>query len=107
MNTNTADKLVAITGNTYPVKEKLKALGARWNGADKAWMVSADKAEQARQIVAGAGAKQPYRGARSFGARSSFGRGKWNGCSCGARELPGGGLSANACAQCRFDEYDN
>ena len=34
------------------------------------------------------------------------GRGRWNGCSCGARELPGGGLSANACASCQFDEYD-
>ena len=33
-------------------------------------------------------------------------RGRWNGCSCGARELPEGGLSANACASCRFDEYD-
>ena len=38
--------------------------------------------------------------------RSSYSRGKWNGCSCGARELPEGGLSANACASCRFDEYD-
>ena len=34
------------------------------------------------------------------------GRGVWNGCSCGALELPEGGLSANACASCRFDEYD-
>lgn len=44
---------VAITGNTYPVKESLKALGARWNREQKAWMISADKADQARQIVAG------------------------------------------------------
>jgi hypothetical protein len=43
---------VAITGNTYPVKEALKALGARWNGDSKAWMISADKADQARKIVA-------------------------------------------------------
>lgn len=45
---------VAITGNTYPVKEQLKALGARWNPDAKAWMVEAEKAEQARNIVAGA-----------------------------------------------------
>lgn len=38
--------------------------------------------------------------------RRSAPRGRWNGCSCGARELPGGGLSANACSSCRFDEYD-
>lgn len=48
---------VAITGNTYPVKEQLKALGARWDGDRKAWMVPADKAEEARKIVAGAPAK--------------------------------------------------
>ena len=35
-------------------------------------------------------------------ARRSY-RGRWNGCSCGAREMPDGSLSSNACAQCRFD----
>lgn len=53
-------KMIAITGNTYPVKDQLKALGARWNPDQKAWMVSEDKAEQARQIVAGAGPKKQY-----------------------------------------------
>jgi hypothetical protein len=47
--------LVAITGNTFPVKDYLKALGARWNPETKAWMVAADKAATARKIVAGAG----------------------------------------------------
>jgi len=42
----------------------------------------------------------------SYAGRTSYARGKWNGCSCGARELPEGGLSANACASCKFDEYD-
>lgn len=46
--------MVAISGNTYPVREQLKALGARWNAADKAWMVDDSKADQARAIVAGA-----------------------------------------------------
>jgi hypothetical protein len=41
--------------------------------------------------------------ARSAGRRSYTSRGLWNGCSCGAREMPDGSLSANACAQCRFD----
>lgn len=62
----TTDKLIAITGNTYPVKEALKALGARWNGDRKAWMVAPEKAEEAQAIVAGAGPAK----ARSFGARS-------------------------------------
>lgn len=43
---------VAITGNTYPVKGALSALGATWNKASKAWMIDADKADEARAIVA-------------------------------------------------------
>lgn len=46
--------LVPVIGNTYPVKDQLKALGGRWDGAAKAWMVPADRAEHARQLVASA-----------------------------------------------------
>jgi hypothetical protein len=42
---------VLITGNTFPVKDKLKALGARWDPDRKAWTISSDKADKARQIV--------------------------------------------------------
>lgn len=58
MNTTTTSDLVAITGNTYPVKEQLKALGARWNADAKAWMVAPDKAEQAKAIVSGGSASK-------------------------------------------------
>lgn len=47
-----------------------------------------------------------YRPGRIGPAPRRESRGRWNGCSCGARELPGGGLSSNACSSCRFDEYD-
>jgi hypothetical protein len=70
--------LVAITGNTYPVKEQLKALGARWNGDQKAWMVTPEKADEAQRIVAGAGAKTL--GARSSGFRPS----RCRQCGCAA-----------------------
>jgi len=49
--TKKATALVEITGNTYPVKEQLKALGARWNGAKRCWVVSADRAEAAAALV--------------------------------------------------------
>lgn len=49
-----------ITGNTYPVREEIKALGGRWNKASKGWEVTDDQAEQARAIVAGAGPSEPY-----------------------------------------------
>lgn len=45
----------AISGNTYPVKDQLKALGARWNPDQKAWMIADEKAAEARKIVSGAG----------------------------------------------------
>ena len=51
----------AIIGNTYPVKDQLKALGGRWNPDQNAWMVPTDKADQAKALVANAGKrlKQP------------------------------------------------
>jgi hypothetical protein len=62
---------VEITGNTYPVREKLKALGGRAvkRGMVWVWLVPADKAEQARQIVEAApkarGQGQAARGPRT------------------------------------------
>lgn len=58
-------KTVAITGNTYPVKDQLRALGGRWDGAAKSWQVPEDKADEARALVAGqppaTGSKAAYR----------------------------------------------
>ena len=48
-----ATNLIAISGNTYPVKDQLKALGGRWNPDQKAWMVPSDRAERARELVSG------------------------------------------------------
>lgn len=42
-----------ITGNTYPVREQLKALGGRWDANRKGWNVPAEKAEIACRIVNG------------------------------------------------------
>ena len=43
---------VLITGNTYPVKDALKALGGRWDAAEKGWRVPAANAGEARRLVA-------------------------------------------------------
>lgn len=45
---------VLITGNTYPVKDALRALGGRWNATAKGWDVPADKAAEARVLVTSA-----------------------------------------------------
>ncbi len=58
--------MATITGNTYPVKEALKALGGRWNRAAQGWDVPDARAEEARAIVAAAGpaAERPQYGRR-------------------------------------------
>lgn len=47
--------MTTITGNTYPVRDALKALGARWNRPAQGWDVPDQHAETARAIVAAAG----------------------------------------------------
>ncbi len=42
---------IAITGNTYPVKDQLKALGAKWDPDQKCWTITDKKIEEARKIV--------------------------------------------------------
>ena len=42
-----------ITGNTFPVKDQLRALGGRWDAVSKGWWVPAEKADEARALVAG------------------------------------------------------
>jgi hypothetical protein len=44
-----------ITGNTYPVRDQLKAMGGRWNRIAQGWDVPADKEEEAKALVAAAG----------------------------------------------------
>ncbi len=88
--------LIAITGNTYPVKEQLKALGATWNAPAKAWMVAADRAEEARGIVSSAGPARSSRGSSSYSGggysrRYSGGRryqSSYSGGHCGCEDFP-------------------
>jgi hypothetical protein len=53
-----------ITGNTYPVKDQLRALGGVWSKAGSGWLVPAANAEQARAIVAGAPRSAPRKASR-------------------------------------------
>jgi len=73
---------IAITGNTYPVKDQLKALGGRWSPDSKAWMVPADKADAARALVSGSPKQTAsHTHSQRAGAARAFGR-----CAdCGAQ----------------------
>jgi hypothetical protein len=56
--------MTLITGNTYPVKDALKALGGKWDADRKGWMVPDAKAADARKLVAGGGDDMAARRAR-------------------------------------------
>lgn len=46
--------ITKITGNTYPVKDALKAIGCRWDAQDKCWTASTDEmAAKAQAIMSG------------------------------------------------------
>lgn len=88
----TTTQTVLVTGNTYPVKDQIKALGGRWDAAAKGWRVPADRAAEAQRLAGGATAA-PRK------IRSTT-RGTWTGCRCGSVEEY---ERANDCASCRHD----
>ena len=97
-NAKTAAALVEITGNTYPVKDALKAMGARWNADKKCWMIAASKAQEAAAIVKTAPAKPAF-AARPSAHRSSFPRvrgGSWVCPACTEENT----ASASHCWEC-------
>jgi hypothetical protein len=42
---------VLVTGNTWPIKDELKALGGQWDSKEKGWWFQADKADRAIEMV--------------------------------------------------------
>lgn len=50
---------VELSGNTYPVKDQLKALGARWQPGNRCWMIRSDRAAEAQDIIAPAAPSRP------------------------------------------------
>ena len=89
---------VLIVGNTYPVKDSIKALGGRWDAIAKGWRVPATEAAQAQALVAGAPRSAP-RAASSYTRAPS--RGLWTGCRCGSRE------DDPRDSDCRSCQHDN
>jgi len=53
-----------ISGNTYPVKDQLKQLGAKWDALNKVWMIEDAKLPEALEIVkkGESAPKKPYSG---------------------------------------------
>ena len=56
-------KRVSISGETYPVRQQLKALGGKWDAATQSWNVPAKEETHARVIVAAAESWKAYKSA--------------------------------------------
>jgi hypothetical protein len=101
---------IAITGNTYPVRDQLRALGGRWDPARKAWLVPAGRADEARRLVAAAPKQNGgYNRLRSSYVDSRFSsggsrRGAYDPSCWACRDARRAGREA--CKQCMFDTYD-
>jgi len=67
---------VVVKGNTYPVKDQIKALGGKWDPVERAWTVPADKAAEAQALVAQNARPAPQ------GIRPNAKPGKCVACGC-------------------------
>jgi hypothetical protein len=77
--------MVAITGNTFPVKDQLRELGGKWDAANKAWLVPDDVADKAKAIVAGAKSEPMTKAQRIAAAARRRGEKPGVCSSCGAQ----------------------
>jgi hypothetical protein len=50
-----------LTGNTYPVKDQLRNLGAKWDKYQRGWMVPIDQWDEAMEIMDEAPIPMPRR----------------------------------------------
>lgn len=89
---------IPVSGNTFPVKEQLKALGGRWDAARKCWMIPEQNADKAFALVQNA--PRSAQGKGTYRQYTSSARGAWTGCSCGSRE---DNPRPSDCASCQHD----
>lgn len=50
---DTVGARIYFRGNTYPIKDRVKALGAHWDGDQRAWWIGAAKRAAAEALVTG------------------------------------------------------
>lgn len=98
---------VAISGNTYPVKDQLRAMGGKWDADRKAWMVPESSAERAQALVAGATKSAPRAAGSSRSGYGGSGYGsRCKGCRGPIADARHHRAMGGYCGSCAFDEYD-
>lgn len=96
---NKATKMVLITGNTYPVKDQLKALGGKWDVTSKGWLVPENKAQEAFALVPPSiTTKVQNVGPFNNTSRPLSGFVNHSGCTCG-------NINCDGCDFLGFDEW--
>lgn len=60
---------IYLEGNTYPVRDAIRDLGATWDGDSKRWWVGAAKREAAAALVAKLNTTSPSRGTATDGEK--------------------------------------
>lgn len=63
-----------ITGNTYPVRAQLRALGGEWDASAQGWRIPVTQAPAARELVQQQGAAPARRPARRHRTVSHYTR---------------------------------
>jgi hypothetical protein len=80
-----AEGRAIIKGNTYEVKDELKAMGGRWNPDARCWTVPASRAAEAEDLVGNAEERISCWecGGRYTHGEVVAGGGDWKGQHCG------------------------
>jgi len=99
--------MTLITGNTYPVRAQLAAMGGRWDATRKGWLVPDDRAAEARALLpvpatratSRPGQGRAYRGSEPSAAPRYFRPCGYPGCGrsaycddCGRGPAPAGSI---------------
>lgn len=103
------DQPLFVTGNTFPVKDQLRALGCRWNADHNAWTTT-DPAtlEKANAVVTAGGLKADLKGSASPAAAGSRYRSsrRCRECKETIRHSRYFQARDGLCGECAFNEFD-
>lgn len=48
---DTVGRRIYLRGDTYPMRDRIRAIGGHWDAAEKAWWIGAGKREAAEALV--------------------------------------------------------
>lgn len=70
-------EMVPIEGDTYTIREQLKALGGKWNARERLWYVPESKTLEVFDLLHATAAATPIKAAAAKPNPRDAGRAKW------------------------------